>query len=968
VEYVERDGAPEKIDKYELLYGARFTAEMERRAADRSAAAQQAYIERDGAAEGVERIPGRRITDDDLDALDEASFGTIGQTIEERRRFWEAVEAAEASPKGDRLLITPNDNPAWWQKATDQIDTAPAAARQALSDARSRNDGEPFEIKLPTDKAFALHQWAVAIDHEAPIEVSPGRGGRTQTRIIAELPHELDGRERLQVVRDFTDKLAEKGFPFWAVVHAPDQNNDARNYHVHIAYYDRPTQKITDASGKEVWDFEVQEERRYPNRTKYLVRPHQQNRLRETNSQEWIPQLRKQWETATNQVLEDAGQTKRYNLGTYESMGIAAEAQKHINPRTFNKERKGELTDEGPILARRQWDAEQDTVLRDHQNQAEKRFDRINRMADQAIGGMEKHPRRDLAKVVVEQLRERGLEASAMKAKADLLRDLGRVVMDRVMSRPKLILIEAMKQDEKNRAKGHGASDPTTDDRAVPAARMFGVGTRAELADLVVTVSEQAVKIDNEHSRVVQVTNGRLRGVMDELASWAAKPLQTVTGAHVLRLQSERTADPIELERQRQARVAAFQAGFVEQLKKTLPEFLEKVSRRIPTSASPAEVATPQEPIHSNVAPVPGKAADGRAPVEAGPTVRATRDLSAPEPAVVVPARQEPERRPRQNPKRPIPLYLSPAAVLDGRRSDGRATPVAPATVSAPVSKGEQAPAGQARSAKSTAMGNQPVAAPSRAKEQVTVAPKPQVAPVKGMEAGPREGAAMRTSSGGVVPPGSVNSQASKGTRPVVAGQTVADVAGSIASKKGTTEAGGRSRVPSSTPLPAPEPGREPAKSAPNKRAAPAAGVINGNGTGEQRRTTAKVEMLGAPTPATVRTPDTARAQTPTNAPRPVAATANGSTDRETRPPKPRYRGPTLPNIAAIMDEVEERRRVGKAADPVEPKPATPALARAPEEDEEFRPEAVEIVGAKRPPKKAPPRQRQRTRGSDFER
>ncbi len=385
--YVEREGAPEQIrgKGQERLSGETFTAEVERRGLDRSAVAQQAYIERAGAAEGFERERGRRITDEDLDALDEASFGTIGNTIEERTRFWLAVEAAEATPKGDRITIKPAENPAWWRQVADAVESAPPAAQKPIRDALARRDGEAFDIKLPTEKAFALHQWAVDLDTAAPLEISPGRGGRTQTRVIAELPHEVDGRERLRIVRDFTQKLAEKGFPYWAVIHAPDANNDARNYHVHIAYYDRPATKMQVPSGSgEVWDFEIQEERRYPNRTKYLMRPHQQNRLRETNDQEWVTELRKHWETVSNRVLEEAGVSKRYNLGTYESMGIDLEPLKHINSRTFNKERKGELTEEGPVLARRQWDVTHDRLVMDHENRTRRREAQISGLADQA--------------------------------------------------------------------------------------------------------------------------------------------------------------------------------------------------------------------------------------------------------------------------------------------------------------------------------------------------------------------------------------------------------------------------------------------------------------------------------------------------------------------------------------------------------------------------------------------------------
>ena len=610
--YVERDGAAEKIDKYELLYGARFTNEIERRAADRSAVAQQAYIERAGAAECIERVPGRPITDDDLDALDEGSFGTIGNTVTERTRFWEAVEAAEATPKGDRIVVKPADNPSWLERAVKVANGAPAAARAAIQAAHASGNHDAFELKLPTDKAFAFHQWAVALDTEASLEISPGRGGRTQTRIIAELPHELDGRERLQVVRDFANLLTAKGFPFWAVIHAPDDNNDARNYHVHIAYYDRPCRKVLTAEKKEVWDFEVLEERRYPNRTKYLVRPHQQNRDRTTHDREWITILRRHWETSTNRVLEDAGQTKRYNLGTYASMGIALEPQKHINPRTFNKERKGELTEDGPVLARRQWDAAQDAALKDHQSQAERRFARINALAEMATAGMERHPQRGLAMDLVERLRVLGVEVSAEKARADLMLNLGRIVMDRVMSRPKLIMFDAIKEDDKTRRKnGKAATDPVPD-RPVPSAEMFGPVTRNELSAFIVAMSDVALKHDKEHERFVQVANSRFKHVLVGLKAWAEHPMQPVTGAHILRLHGERPIDPSGIERQRRNRIAAFQADFTKRLEATLPEFLETVARRtaesvgtetaMPSAASAQKSVQPETATHSRSA------------------------------------------------------------------------------------------------------------------------------------------------------------------------------------------------------------------------------------------------------------------------------------------------------------------------------------------------------------------------------
>lgn len=70
-----------------------------------------------------------------------------------------------------------------------------------------------------------------------------------------------------------------------------------------------------------------------------------------------------------------------------------------------------------------------------------------------------------------------------------------------------------------------------------------------------------------------------------------------------------------------------------------------------------------------------------------------------------------------------------------------------------------------------------------------------------------------------------------------------------------------------------------------------------------------------------------------------------------------------LPNIAAIMDEVQSRRDEAKA---VARKAAAVSKLDAPPA-EEFRPDAVEIA-AERPTKKKPPRQRQRGRDFDFDR
>lgn len=614
VHYVEREGAPERIEKSgrERLFGDAFTAEVERRGLDRSAVAQQAYIERAGAAEANERELGRTISDGDLDALDQASFGTIGATVEERTRFWRAVEAAEATPKGDRITINPRENPAWWAKVAAVVQSAPGAARKQIQDALARDDGAPFDVKLPTDEAFALHQWAVGLDTAAPLEVSPGRGGRTQTRIIAELPHELDGRERLQIVRDFTQKLAEKSFPYWAVIHAPDANNDARNYHVHISYYDRPAARVADQDKRgEVWDFEIEELITYKSKNggakRRMTRPHQQNRLRETNKQDWITDLRKHWETVSNRVLEDAGVSKRYNLGSYESMGIELAPLKHINPRTFNKERKGELTEEGPILARRQWDAVHDRLVKDHETRARKRQESIKRLADHAARVVAPHAYGRHRVAEVKRLAEIGFRASFQLGLAELHQDLTRLVSDRVASRPKLIMNAVDKEEQQTRKKKGHALDAPPEDRPVAGAALFGLSRRSEIMTFLTTVYDGALKLDRANERRSRVARTNVQLIVQELKAWAAapgRPLHTVRRYSAEAVQS--LDDPARLER-REAACEALAQGFREVAERDVPRSLEALNKAVAetTAVQPATAEADRK------APVSGRAASG---------------------------------------------------------------------------------------------------------------------------------------------------------------------------------------------------------------------------------------------------------------------------------------------------------------------------------------------------------------------
>lgn len=950
--YVEREGAPEQIrgKSQERLSGEAFTAEIERRGLDRSAVAQQAYIERAGAAEGIERKPGRRITDEELDALDEASFGTIGDTVEERTRFWLAVEEAEATPKGDRVTIKPAENPAWWARVAEHIDQAPPAAQKAIRDALARADGEPFDVKLSTDKAFALHQWAVGLDTEAPLEISPGRGGRTQTRVIAELPHEIDGRERLQIVRDFTQKLAEKGFPYWAVIHAPDANNDARNFHVHIAYYDRPAAKIQGSDGKgDVWDFEIQEERRYPNRTKYLVRPYQQNRLRETNDQDWVTELRKHWETVSNRVLEEAGVSKRYNLGTYESMGIDLEPLKHINSRTFNKERKGELTEEGPVLARRQWDTVHDRLVKEHEDRARKREGSIAGMADHAARLVAPQAYGSHRVAEVKRLGEMGVKASFQLALLELHQDLTRLVSDRIASRPKLIMNAADKEEQKTRKKRGEALDAPPQDRPVAGAGLFGLSRRSEMVQFLTTIYDGALRIDAENARRTETARHNVRLIVQELKNWIANPARPL---HATRRYSPEAIqgldDPARSER-RETQRAALQQGFREVSERQSAEILGAIAKTV--AADPRTVRAPQETAsrsNQEAGTPPStatRASERRTAEPKAPAARPSRPWQSPAAAVAEPRRpiQEPVRTAGEASRsgttglRPRPQHpLEALGLGQPARSSGAPTAAKtpdPSAAGRPATRDAREPGPKPEASTTPSPRPSQTTPARRGAETIPPATEARAAPAKG----PSGPAATRAKTAVIQPAAApaavvpardaVPTTPGVTPRPTPAATAVAPKP-VIKAEPTPATAGARPRTePSQSATPKPPTGPAPATTERSPPASPA-------------QKTAVPEARTASRSA----PTTRIADGPTAAPK----TSERRGGRAFAPP----------NVAAIMEDHGGRRSTPPVTKPKPPEPApTPTVTpKPPEPAAELR-----ITGAKRPEK----RRRERDRGRE---
>lgn len=309
-----------------------------------------------------------------------ALITNIDTDDDERAKFWSLVEEHEAVNRGDRMSLRIADNPGFWSRVAADA-ACPAALKDALTKA---SPNETIRFDIPSGKemrSFLAGQ---------PGWVSPtsgrrgkggtggpkpfagfhdGRSGRTQFRIVGELPDELDSAGRFAIIKDFADQFARRKLPFVAVMHAPDHKNDERNWHFHLIYYDRPCRRITgediahlSAQGYRsdhlepgMWDFAVVTPKK--GRTNGKAVPLKQNKVAEVAQDGWIEMLRRELAAITNRHLAAARVGRRLDPRRYEEMGIVADPQEHLGTAQAAAETRGEATHTGSENERRQYAA-----------------------------------------------------------------------------------------------------------------------------------------------------------------------------------------------------------------------------------------------------------------------------------------------------------------------------------------------------------------------------------------------------------------------------------------------------------------------------------------------------------------------------------------------------------------------------------------------------------------------------------
>jgi hypothetical protein len=291
-----------------------------------------------------------------------------------RRDYWRKVHEHEREPQPDALEFHRSRLSAssWLQIATieglpakvRELAVKMAAAKKAKSN-KKKPDGELEMDRIKSGKLLSVIRGEIGPWDwkKPPIRVRQGRGGRTQFRLTAEFPIGIDAAARLRITSAFCRDLDEIGVMYTAAVHAPDHHNDERNFHLHIAYHDRPAKRLQDGR----WDFEVRE--KVPGQWNRFRYPYRQPKIGELcrapdggNSREYgaaqIYLMREKFASLCNAELKNAGIGRLFDPRTYDAMGIDQPPTKPLDPRPAALEAVGIPTRKGIENSEIIWTAE----------------------------------------------------------------------------------------------------------------------------------------------------------------------------------------------------------------------------------------------------------------------------------------------------------------------------------------------------------------------------------------------------------------------------------------------------------------------------------------------------------------------------------------------------------------------------------------------------------------------------------
>ncbi|WP_265570975.1 MobA/MobL family protein [Sphingomicrobium nitratireducens] len=296
-----------------------------------------------------------------------AIISNISSDPAARKRFWDAVVRMERTPRRDRMIIDLSKIPDQRRERAIsflvKFKDLSKEDRAKLQEVLEWRWSEPtVEIEIPRKYFYKfrekLRRQAIWTDKAA--ELRAGRGGRVQYRIVAELPDGLSDEARLEILRAFAARLDALGVMYTAVIHEPDEHNDRRNYHLHIAFYDRPCEYLVEEG---CWDFELRtpipgqrgrsKAEKRQNKSERVSQPADGQSLKDHGS-EFVKGLRADYASICNGLLRENGSNRLFDPRSFEALGIDQEPSIHLG-RAEKIDGAGVPTKGGVLNAERTW-------------------------------------------------------------------------------------------------------------------------------------------------------------------------------------------------------------------------------------------------------------------------------------------------------------------------------------------------------------------------------------------------------------------------------------------------------------------------------------------------------------------------------------------------------------------------------------------------------------------------------------
>lgn len=199
---------------------------------------------------------------------------------------------------------------------------------------------EHAEIVLPTECAKRDINWAR--DREALWNAAERAENRSNSRVAREyelaLPHEMTRAQRVELVRAFSQKLADRyGVAVDFAIHAPHREGDERNHHAHLL----TTTRSIEAGGLGA---KTEVEWSETNRKRAGLVP----------GPDELTAVRAQWAQLTNERLAELGIEARIDHRTLEAQGIERVPTTHLGVAVWGMERRGIETEVGSRVREQQ--------------------------------------------------------------------------------------------------------------------------------------------------------------------------------------------------------------------------------------------------------------------------------------------------------------------------------------------------------------------------------------------------------------------------------------------------------------------------------------------------------------------------------------------------------------------------------------------------------------------------------------